>query len=197
MYKMLNMIIKRIVDFFGSAIGLVVLSPFLVIIAILIKCSSKGPVFFLQERIGKQGKVFKIIKFRTMVMNAEKIGSGIFINEKNDDRITKVGRFLRSTSLDELPQLFNVLVGDMSLVGPRPPVVYHPYDGYGNYPSWAKKRFDMRPGMTGLVQITSRSESSWDERITVDNEYIDNFSVLLDLKILFGTIMTVIKGEAY
>ena len=85
----------------------------------------------------------------------------------------------------------------MSLVGPRPPVVYHPYDGYGNYPSWAKKRFDMRPGMTGLVQITSRSESSWDERITVDNEYIDNFSVLLDLKILFGTIMTVIKGEAY
>lgn len=132
-----------------------------------------------------------------MVMNAEKIGSGVFINEKNDDRITKVGRFLRSTSLDELPQLFNVLVGDMSLVGPRPPVVYHPYDGYGNYPSWAKKRFDMRPGMTGLVQITSRSESSWDERITVDNEYIDNFSVLLDLKILFGTIMTVIKGEAY
>lgn len=91
------------------------MSPFLVIIAILIKCSSKGPVFFLQERIGKQGKVFKIIKFRTMVMNAEKIGSGVFINEKNDDRITKVGRFLRSTSLDELPQLFNVLVGDMSL----------------------------------------------------------------------------------
>ena len=132
-----------------------------------------------------------------MVVNAEHIGDGIYINEKSDNRITKVGRFLRSTSLDELPQLFNVFVGDMSLVGPRPPVTYHPYDGYENYPDWAKKRFEMKPGMTGLVQVKMRNESSWDERIVVDNQYVDNFSVLFDLKILLQTVMIVLKHEAY
>ena len=195
--RKIKLFIKRAADFLFSGLGIILLSPLLLVIALWIKLSSKGPVFFLQERLGYKGKPFKIIKFRSMVVNAEHIGDGIYINEKSDNRITKVGRFLRSTSLDELPQLFNVFVGDMSLVGPRPPVTYHPYDGYENYPDWAKKRFEMKPGMTGLVQVKMRNESSWDERIVVDNQYVDNFSVLFDLKILLQTVMIVLKHEAY
>ena len=195
--RKINLFIKRAADFLCSGLGIILLSPLLLVIALWIKLSSKGPVFFLQERLGYKGKPFKIIKFRSMVVNAEHIGDGIYINEKSDNRITKVGRFLRSTSLDELPQLFNVFVGDMSLVGPRPPVTYYPYDGYENYPDWAKKRFEMKPGMTGLVQVKMRNESSWDERIVVDNQYVDNFSVLFDLKILLQTVMIVLKHEAY
>lgn len=195
--RKVNLFIKRAADIVCSGIGLIVISPVLLVFACLIKASSEGPVFFQQERLGQYGKVFKIIKFRTMVVNAEKMGSGVRINEKTDSRITKVGRFLRATSLDELPQLLNVFKGDMSLVGPRPPVTYHPYDGYENYPEWAKKRFEMRPGMTGMVQVTTRSSASWDERIVVDNKYVDAFSVLLDISILFKTVITVIKGEAY
>lgn len=195
--RKVNLFIKRAADIVCSGLGLIVISPVLLVLACLIKASSEGPVFFLQERLGQHGKVFKIIKFRTMVVNAEKMGSGVRINEKTDSRITKVGRFLRATSLDELPQLLNVFKGDMSLVGPRPPVTYHPYDGYENYPEWAKKRFEMRPGMTGMVQVTTRSSASWDERIVVDNKYVDSFSVALDISILFRTVITVIKGEAY
>lgn len=177
-----------------SGIGLVVISPFLLIISILVKTSSEGPIFFLQERLGRKGQVFKIIKFRTMVVNAEKIGSGIKISGKNDDRITRIGRLLRATSMDELPQLVNVLKGDMSLVGPRPPVTYHPYKGYDNYPEWAKPRFEMRPGMTGLVQISTRSKATWDERMKIDLEYIEKFSVFFDIKILLATVKTVLDG---
>lgn len=195
--RKVNLFLKRLGDFVFSVIGIVILIPVYFIIAIIIKLTSKGPVFFLQERLGLHGKPFKIIKFRTMIVDAENIGDGICVYEKSDTRITSIGHFLRATSLDELPQLFNVLKGDMSLVGPRPPVIYHPYNGYINYPKWAKKRFEMRPGMTGLVQITMRSESSWDERIIIDNKYIDTFSLLLDLKILIGTIGTVLKSEAY
>lgn len=196
MSRRTNLIIKSILDFVLTLIGTVTISPILLLIAILIKCTSEGPVLFKQERLGYHGKVFRIYKFRTMVVNAEHIGTGVVINEKDDPRVTKIGRFLRSTSLDELPQVFNVLMGDMALVGPRPPVTYHPYNGYENYPEWAKKRFDMRPGMTGLVQITIRSDASWNERMKIDCEYVEKFSVLFDIKILLGTIKTVIKGEA-
>lgn len=194
--RMIDLCLKRILDFILTAVGTVLISPIMIIIALLIKLSSKGPILFKQERLGYKGQVFEIFKFRTMVVNAEHIGSGIFINEKDDPRVTKIGRFLRATSLDELPQVFNVLRGEMSLVGPRPPVVYHPYDGYNSYPDWAKKRFEMRPGMTGLVQITTRSDASWDDRIKIDCEYVEHFNLLLDCKILFKTISTVIKGEA-
>ncbi|MDO5138709.1 MAG: sugar transferase [Oscillospiraceae bacterium] len=194
--RKLNLAIKRILDFCLTLIGTIIISPILIIIAILIKCSSKGPVFFKQERLGFHGKVFKIIKFRTMVVNAEHMGTGVVIQEKSDPRVTKIGRLLRSTSLDELPQVFNVLKGDMALVGPRPPVTYHPYKGYENYPEWAKKRFEMRPGMTGLVQTTIRSDAPWDDRMKIDCEYVDKFSVPFDIKILFDTVKTVIKGEA-
>ena len=190
-----NLFIKRLIDFFGSLLGLIIISPILLAIAIAIKLTSKGPVFFLQERLGKDGKVFKIIKFRTMVVNAEKIGDGLSIKSGNDSRITKVGKILRATSLDELPQLINVIAGDMSLVGPRPPVTYFPYDGFDNYPEWAKKRFTFRPGVTGLAQVTVRNSVSWDERIKIDNQYVDNFNLLLDIKILFRTILKLFKSE--
>ena len=194
--RKLNLIIKRILDFVLTLVGTVIISPILLVIAILIKCSSKGPILFKQDRLGYHGKTFRILKFRTMVVNAEHMGTGVVINEKDDPRVTKIGRFLRSTSLDELPQVFNVLKGDMALVGPRPPVTYHPYDGYKNYPEWAKKRFEMRPGMTGLVQTTIRSDAPWDDRMKIDCEYVEKFSVALDVKILFDTVITVIKGEA-
>ena len=189
-----NLFLKRLFDILFSGLGLILISPFILVIAILVKASSKGPVFFLQERLGRKGKAFKIIKFRTMVVNAEHIGTGIKVDGKSDPRITKIGGFLRATSMDELPQLINVFKGDMALVGPRPPVVYHPYNGYDNYPEWAKPRFQMRPGMTGLVQISTRSKSSWDDRMKIDLEYIDKFNVLFDIKILFGTIKTVFDG---
>lgn len=191
----LHLFIKRIIDFVGSLIGIIIISPILITIALLIKITSKGPVLFRQERIGKNGKVFKINKFRTMVVNAEKIGDGLTVKNKNDSRITRIGRILRATSLDELPQLFNVLVGQMSLVGPRPPVTYFPYDGYDNYPEWAKQRFTMKPGVTGLTQVTVRNSVSWDDRIVVDNEYIDTFNIWLDIKILFKTLFKIFKSE--
>lgn len=191
----LNLFIKRLIDFSGSLIGSIIISPILIIIALLIKLTSKGPVFFKQERLGKDGKTFKILKFRTMVVNAEKIGDGLSVKSENDNRITRIGRLLRATSLDELPQLFNVILGQMSLVGPRPPVTYFPYDGYNSYPEWAKKRFTMRPGVTGLTQVTVRNSVSWDERIKVDNEYIDSFNVWFDIKLLFRTLGRLFKSQ--
>ena len=190
-----NLILKRCMDFTGSLIGVIIISPILLLIAILIKLTSKGPVFFKQERLGKYGKPFKIFKFRTMIVNAENIGDGLTIKSEKDSRITNVGKLLRKTSLDELPQLINVIKGEMSLVGPRPPVTYFPYEGYNNYPQWAKKRFTMQPGITGLSQITVRNSVPWDDRIVVDNEYIDNFNICLDIKILFKTFMKIFKSE--
>lgn len=189
-----NLFLKRLIDIFASLIGLILISPLLIIIAIAIKLTSEGPVFFKQERLGKDGKIFKIIKFRTMVVNAEKIGTGIFV-KSDDKRITKVGKFLRSTSLDELPQLFNVLFGDMSLVGPRPPVPYHPYK-YEDYSEFQKKRFKMKPGMTGLAQVTVRNSVDWDKRILIDVQYVEKFNILLDIKILFKTFLKVFKRES-
>lgn len=193
--RSLNLFIKRIIDLLGSLIGIIIISPILIFIALAIKFTSEGPVFFKQARLGKNGKVFKIIKFRTMVVNAEKIGDGLTVKSNNDNRITKIGKILRATSLDELPQLFNVIVGQMSLVGPRPPVTYYPYDGYDKYPEWAKKRFTMRPGVTGLAQVTVRNSVSWDDRIVVDNKYIDKFNIAFDIKIMFRTLSKLFKSE--
>lgn len=193
--RTLNLFVKRLIDLVGSLVGVIIISPILITIALSIKLTSKGPVFFKQERLGKDGGVFHIIKFRTMVVNAEKIGDGLTVKSATDNRITKVGRFLRATSLDELPQLFNVILGEMSLVGPRPPVTYFPYNGFCEYPDWAKKRFEMRPGMTGLAQVTVRNSVSWDERIVVDNKYIDNFNLWNDVKILCRTIIRLFKSE--
>ncbi|MGH2087086.1 sugar transferase [Aerococcus urinaeequi] len=192
----ISKILKRLFDLIISTFGIILVSPILIVIAVLIKIESKGPVFFKQQRLGLNGLPFSIYKFRTMIVGAEKIGDGLKVRSEVDSRITKIGQFLRKTSLDELPQFFNVIKGDMSLVGPRPPVTYHPYDGYGNYPEWAKMRFCMRPGVTGLSQVTVRNSVPWDERIKYDNKYITEFSLLLDLKILLKTIYKIFKPDS-
>lgn len=192
----INLFVKRIMDFFTSLIGIIVLLPILSILIILIKLDSKGPVFFKQERLGQHGKIFNIYKFRTMIENAENIGSGLTVRSEKDSRITKVGVFLRRTSLDEIPQLFNVLKGEMSLVGPRPPVIYFPYRGYNGYPNWAKKRFQFKPGITGLSQITVRNSVPWNDRIRVDLEYIEKFNIYEDIKIILKTFVKVMSPES-
>lgn len=191
----MNKFFKRFFDILFSGIFLIILSPILLIFSIWIKVDSKGPIFFRQERLGFRGKTFRIFKFRTMVVNAEHIGDGLSIKTEGDPRITKIGRFLRKYSIDELPQLINVFIGDMSLVGPRPPVTYHPYKGIENYPDWAIKRFEMRPGITGLAQVRYRNSKTWDERFVVDIEYIEKFNLLLDLKIIFGTVGRVFASK--
>ncbi len=185
--------IKRGLDVLVSLFGLLLLCPAMLFIAVVIKTTSKGPVFFRQVRLGRYGRPFSILKFRTMVPDAEHMGDGIFVFGRADTRITPFGRFLRVYSLDELPQLINVLLGDMSLVGPRPPVAYHPYDGYGAYPAWARRRFAVRPGITGLAQVRMRASAPWNARLRVDTEYVDNYRLWLDVKILFQTLPKVIS----
>lgn len=192
-----NAAIKRGFDFLSSIIAAIIVCPLLAIIAVSIKVSSKGPVIFKQKRLGQNGSTFEIYKFRTMVPNAENMGTGVTVSEKTDDRITGIGRILRATSLDELPQLFNIIKGDMSLVGPRPPVTYHPYDGFANYPEWARTRFDMKPGLTGLAQVRLSVDASWDERMKTDVEYVRNYSPFLDLKILGLTAGAVLHRGSY
>lgn len=189
--------IKNLADKMLAVILIIVLAPVLMLICFFIKIDSNGDIIFKQKRIGYKGREFNIYKFRTMVSNAEKIGDGLIVKDESDSRITKIGRILRKTSLDELPQLVNILKGDMSFIGPRPPVTYHPYDGYNGYSEFAKKRFEMKPGITGLAQVRMRNSASWDERIIVDVEYVENYSLILDLKILFLTIFSMINKEEY
>lgn len=143
--------VKRVLGVFLSFLGLTVVSPVLLATAIAIKAESRGPVIFKQKRIGKDGKVFEIYKFRSMCVGAEKTGSGVY-SGKNDARVTKVGRFIRATSIDELPQFVNILKGEMSIIGPRPVLTYHPWP-YSDYTQRQKKRFDVRPGVTVWAQV--------------------------------------------
>lgn len=192
----MNLFLKRVFDFTASLIALILLSPLFLIVAIAIKCDSKGPVFFKQERLTKNGRRFKMLKFRSMVTDAEKQGAGLF-NFQGDPRVTKVGRFLRDTSIDELPQLINVLTNSLSLVGPRPPVTYELGD-FDTLNNRYKKRFTVKAGITGLAQIKGRNENSWDEKVGYDNEYIDLFQkqgIWLDIRILFGTVAKVFKHK--
>lgn len=186
-------VLKRIIDFLLALSALVVLGIPLLIIGVFIKLESKGPVFFLQERLGKDGKVFKIYKYRTMVDDAIKLGSGIRTSE-DDPRITKVGNFLRKTSLDEIPQIINILKGEMSIIGPRPPVPYHPRK-YEEYSDFQKKRFEVLPGITGLAQVVLRNSASWDERIVLDVQYVENMNFKLDTQIFLRTIFTVVRRD--
>lgn len=193
---MLNRVLKRLFDIVISCLAVVILFPLWILVAIFIKCDSKGPVFFAQERLTKNGRVFKMYKFRSMVVNAEAMGTGLF-NYENDPRVTKVGRFLRNTSIDELPQLFNVIKGDLSIVGPRPCVTYELGD-YDTLNRKYKKRFEVRGGITGLAQIKGRNENSWEEKVTYDNQYIEEFKrqgIWLDLKIIIGTVTKVFKKQ--
>ena len=196
MFKLVNDFIKRLFDIVSSSLAIVVLSPLWVVVSIMSKCDSKGPVFFRQDRRTKDGRVFEMLKFRSMVVDAEKKGAGLF-NYKDDPRVTKVGRFLRDSSIDELPQLFNILKGDMSVVGPRPCVTYELGD-FDTLNKRYKKRFEMKAGLTGMAQVKGRNDISWDDKVGYDNEYIDlynKYGVLIDIKILFDSVLKVFKKE--
>jgi len=193
-------VLKRAMDFVGSLILLIILAPFLAVIAAVIQATSAGPVFFRQSRVGLNKRQFSMFKFRTMVANAERIQEELLhLNEmegpafkiKNDPRITRVGSFLRKTSIDELPQLLNVLMGDMSLVGPRAMSV-RDYQFFNE--DWQRRRFSVRPGITCLWQVNGRNLIPFEQWMELDMQYIDKWSIWLDLKILVQTIPAVIKG---
>lgn len=172
------------------------LTPVWIGVSIAIKKDSDGPIFFKQGRRTKDGKVFQMLKFRSMVVNAENMGAGLF-NYENDPRVTKVGRKLRNSSIDELPQLFNIFKGDMSVVGPRPCVTYELGD-FETLNKKYKKRFQVKAGLTGLAQIKGRNDISWDEKVTYDNEYVDLFEkygFLIDIKIGLESVFKVFKHE--
>ncbi|GAA1745132.1 sugar transferase [Rothia terrae] len=194
--------LKRTLDIVASGLGLIVLSPLLVVVALMVK-KDGGPIFFFQERVGYRGRPFHMIKFRSMVTNAEELkkelmsqneGNGILFKMADDPRITKIGKFIRKYSIDELPQLWNVFVGDMSLVGPRPPLPSE----VAQYEEDAYRRLLVKPGITGLWQVSGRSNLSWEESIRLDLYYVDNWSVIGDFVILFRTVRAVFaKDGAY
>jgi undecaprenyl phosphate N,N'-diacetylbacillosamine 1-phosphate transferase len=183
-------IIKNILDKTISLFVLVMLSPFLLLLAILIKLDSTGPVFFVQERVGKNGTLFQSVKFRTMIDRAVENGMGLNIKQE-DERITRMGKFLRTWSLDELPQIVNVLTGDMSIVGPRPTLLYQ----VELYDDFQRCRLEVKPGITGWAQVNGRNAISWEQRIKLDVWYVQNWSLWLDFKILILTLKVVLKKE--
>lgn len=192
----INNFIKRLFDLISSGLLIVLLIPLWIVLSIAIKVDSKGPVLFRQGRRTLNGRVFNMYKFRSMVADAESMGAGLF-NYENDPRVTKVGRFLRNSSLDELPQLLNILKGDMSVVGPRPCVTYELGD-YDTLNKRYKKRFEVKAGLTGLAQVKGRNDIDWDEKVGYDNQYVEcynRYGVAFDLLILFMSIARVFKKD--
>jgi exopolysaccharide biosynthesis polyprenyl glycosylphosphotransferase len=198
--RVVGLAAKRALDIGGSALLLVVLSPLFAFLAMLVKLDSSGGALFRQERVGLHGRTFRVVKFRSMCSDAElqlddmqplNVIRGHAFKVERDPRATRVGRFLRRTSLDELPQLWNVLRGEMSLVGPRPPLPHE----VANYDVWHRRRLSMKPGMTGLWQIGGRSEAEFDRWVEKDLEYIDRWSLWLDLKIIARTVPAMLNGE--
>ncbi|WP_349516866.1 sugar transferase [Leuconostoc mesenteroides] len=192
------LLMKKIIDYIGSGLGILLLTPVLVLIAIIIKFEDGGPVIFRQERIGYNGKKFYIFKFRSMRVDAEKLKKelldqneveGAMFKMKDDPRVTNFGKFLRKHSLDELPQFFNVILGDMSLVGPRPPLI----DEVENYTEYDKQRLLVRPGLSGLWQISGRNNLSFDDMVQLDLQYIETRNIWLDMKIIFKTVWNMIS----
>jgi len=195
----IGLMLKRIIDLMVSSLALLVLSPLLVAAAIAVKLDSGGPVFYSAERIGKKGRRFRCVKFRTMTRDAESRRAemmhlnerdGVLFKITNDPRITRVGRILRKYSLDELPQFFNVLKGDMSIVGPRPPLASEVEEYKLSY----LRRLDVNPGITGLWQVQARQDPSFDNYISLDVHYIENWNLWLDFKIMVRTVGVVIQG---
>ena len=184
--------IKRLLDIVLSVLGIVIWCIPMLIIAIAIKIDSPGPVIFKQKRLGYKGKVYEIWKFRSMCVGAEQTGSGVY-SGKGDARVTRVGNILRKTSLDELPQFFNTLVGSMSFVGPRPPMTYHPWP-WEEYTDEQRRMFDVRPGITGWAQVNGRKEVEWHRRIEMNVWYVDHVSFGLDLKIMWLTVWKVVSN---
>ena len=183
----LQSLIKRSIDIFGSGIGLIVISPILLIVGLAIKFKLGSPIFFTQDRLGKDGKVFKMIKFRTMLNKTDKFGNLL----SDEERMTSFGKILRSTSIDELPELINVFKGEMSLVGPRPLLVEYK----DLYSKEQFRRHEVRPGITGWAQVNGRNSLSWSDRFNLDVEYVDRYNFFMDIKILFMTVGKVIKRD--
>ena len=185
-----TIIFKYLFDKVVSLIALVILLPLFLVMAVLIKIDSKGPVFFMQERVGKNGKIFKTFKFRTMIAGADEKTKGVYIDKENP-YVTRMGKFLRRSGIDELPQVINVLKGDMSFVGPRPTLEYQ----IKKYNDFQKKRLLMKPGITGWALVNGRNMLTWPERIKLDVWYVEHWSFWLDMKILFKTVWVVARGE--
>jgi lipopolysaccharide/colanic/teichoic acid biosynthesis glycosyltransferase len=183
----LQLAVKRIIDIICSALGLIILFPILVIVAILIRVKLGSPIFFTQDRVGKNGKIFKMIKFRTMLDATDKWGEPL----PDEERLTSFGKLLRSTSIDELPELINVLKGDMSLVGPRPLLVEY----IELYSKEQFRRHEARPGITGLAQINGRNSIDWESRFKLDVDYVDSYNLFLDIRILLMTVSKVVKRD--
>lgn len=184
--------VKRLIDLVIAVPVLIVAAIPMLFVAMAVKLDSPGPVLFKQDRLGKDGKVFEMLKFRSMCVGAEKTGSGVY-SGKGDARVTSVGRFIRATSLDELPQLINVLRGDMSLLGPRPPLTYHPWP-LEKYSEEQLHMFDVRPGFSGWAQVHGRKDVEWHHRIELNVWYVRHCRFSLDAKIFFMTIFKVLAN---
>lgn len=184
---------KRAIDTVLSLFVLILLSPLLLIAALAVRLTSPGPVLFRQRRLGLHGKEFTIYKFRSMTVGAEHTGSGVY-SQAGDPRVTAVGRILRATSLDELPQLVNIIRGDMSIVGPRPPLTYHPWP-LEQYTQEQLHMFDTRPGITGWAQVHGRKSVEWNERIRMNVWYTRHASLALDIRILLMTVFKVLRND--
>lgn len=180
-------VVKRLIDIVCSGLGLIIISPILLIVAVLIRIKLGSPIFFTQDRVGKDGRIFKMIKFRTMLDATDKWGEPL----PDEDRLTPFGKMIRSTSIDELPELINVFKGDMSLVGPRPLLVEYKE----LYSPEQFRRHEVRPGITGWAQVNGRNSISWKERFELDVEYVENFNLFMDIKILFMTVFKVLKKD--
>lgn len=185
--------VKRFLDIIFSIVLLIILLPIMLLTALAIKIDSRGPVLFRQERLGYHKKVFRMIKFRSMQVNTEKTGSGVY-SEKGDPRVTRVGRIIRATSIDELPQLINILRGEMSFIGPRPPLTYHPWP-IEQYTEEQLRMFDVRPGLSGWAQVHGRKHVEWNERIRLNVWYVDHLSFWLDVKVFLLTIKCTFTGS--
>ena len=190
--KRIHFFLKFIFDYFCSIFFILFFWPLILIIVFFIKIDSKGPAIYLQKRVGRKGKDFVLYKFRTMIQNAENQGDGIYCGD-GDNRLTRVGKWLRKFSLDEIPQLFNVLKGEMSLVGPRPTLRYQ----VDKYTPYHMRRLEMKPGITGWAQVNGRNAIPWSKRIDLDIWYIDHFNFFIDLKILFKTVFPSNNDKIY
>jgi exopolysaccharide biosynthesis polyprenyl glycosylphosphotransferase len=195
-----QLVLKRMLDVVGSALGIVVSLPLMAVCALAIKLTSRGPIFFKQVRVGLHGRTFNMLKFRSMVVNAEAMKksladvnevSGPVFKMKNDPRVTRIGRFIRKYSIDELPQLINVLRGDMSVVGPRPPVP----DEVAKYEPWQRRRLSVRPGLTCIWQVSGRNQISFEDWMVLDMQYIDHWSLARDFNLIFKTVPVVFTGR--